>query len=90
MGHYKRSLEHVRNLFANRVSIILQAEELVLECPLGDEQLNTCIMLINLRRASYLEKVIIETLRSLFLLANSIMFGLKYISVAQLQSLPPN
>lgn len=90
MGHYKRSLEHVRNLFANRVSIILQAEELVLECPLGDEQLITCIMLINLRRATYLEKVIIETLRFLFLLAISIMFGLKYISVAQLQSLPPN
>lgn len=89
MGHYKRSLEHVRNLFANRVSIILQAEELVLECPLGDEQLNTCIMLINLRRATYLEKVM-ETLRFLFLLAISIMFGLKYISVAQLQSLPPN
>ena len=89
MGHYKRSLEHVRNLFANRVSIILQAEELVLECPLGDEQLNTRIMLINLRRATYLEKVM-ETLRFQFLLAISIMFGLKYISVAQLQSLPPN
>ena len=52
MGHYKRSLEHVRNLFANRVSIISQAEELVLECPLGDEELNTCVMLISLRRAT--------------------------------------
>jgi len=89
MGHYKRSLEHVRNLFANRVSIISQAEELVLECPLGDEELNTCVMLISLRRATYLEKVM-ETLRFLSLLAISIMFGLKYISVAQLQSLPPN
>ena len=83
MGPYKRSLEHVRNLFANRVSIILQAEELVLECPLGDEQLTTCIMLISLRRATYLENAM-ETLRFLFLLAISIMFGLKYISVAQL------
>lgn len=89
MGHYKRSLEHVRNLFANRVSIISQAEELVLECPLGDEELNTFVMLISLRRATYLEKVM-ETLRFLSLLAISIMFGLKYISVAQLQSLPPN
>ena len=89
MGHYKRSLEHVRNLFANRVSIILQAEELVLEGPLGDVELNTCIMQISLRRATYLEKVM-ETLRFLFLVAISIMFGLKYISVAQVQSLPPN
>lgn len=88
MGHYKRSLEHVRNLFANRVSIILQAEDLVLEC-FRDEQLITCIMLISLRRATYLEKVM-ETLRFPSLLAISIMFGLKYISVAQLQSLPPN